>query len=135
PNAGITIFVAPLISLMDDMAHRAAHEGIPHLHFSEAIIYEYDKLLDGTLIIASQDIICGEGFRRLVRRLVADSRLDWVVVDEAHMSVTEQGYRDILARGANWISSLDTQILFLSGTMPPFLLPEVAKLFGFMLND
>src|SRR5690606_29954744 len=98
-SARITIVIAPLIALLDDLALRASESGIEHVHFNESLNHKDSaSLKNGTLVIASQDCVDGEGFKKFVWRLASKDRLDRVVLDEVHMTVTDLSYRDILSR-------------------------------------
>lgn len=135
PDARITIYIAPLIALTHDMSHRALAAGIATIYYTEATIRALDEgIPDGTLLIVSQEQVMQEHFKKLVRFLIAEGRLDRIVLDEAHMTVTEQSYRNTLA-GVSWLMDKGSQVLMLSGTIPGFILEEMGKTLGFDVNS
>ncbi|RPA72972.1 hypothetical protein BJ508DRAFT_189550, partial [Ascobolus immersus RN42] len=98
-SARITIAIVPLIALMDDLAYRATSHGIEPLQFYEGLYYEdYVKLSGSKLIIVSQDAVHLPKFKKLAHKLHAEGRLDRIVIDEVHMTVTDQDFRVNLAR-------------------------------------
>lgn len=140
PNAAVTIYIAPLLGLTHDMAHRATAAKIANIVYTEEYVRNHEQTqggfsgTSGTLIIVSQDQVGQEGFKKFVKRLVSKGLLDRIVIDEAHMTVTELDYRNSLA-DVSWIVNCNTQLLLLSGTLPGFILEGLGCVFGFDIAD
>ncbi|RPA73284.1 P-loop containing nucleoside triphosphate hydrolase protein, partial [Ascobolus immersus RN42] len=137
-GAAVTIYVAPLIVLMHDIVHRARQAGIPCIQYSESHIASIQRsggrIQDGTLVVVMQEMVGYESFQKFSNELIAEHRLDRVVLDEIHMTVCDQGYRPELIAIRSLFQKV-TQVLMLSGTMPTYVYNALGKELGFSASD
>jgi hypothetical protein len=68
-------------------------------------------------------------FHEFVSRLVASRRLSRIVIDEPHLALTHDTFRDIMGT-LQWLGSMDCQIALLSATVPPSLVEALFAKFG-----
>jgi CRISPR/Cas system-associated endonuclease/helicase Cas3 len=54
------------------------------------------------------------------------NQLDWVVFDECHLAVTTVSYRPVMALLPQ-LCDLEVPMVFLTGTLPPFMLVEFER--------
>ncbi|KAL4911644.1 P-loop containing nucleoside triphosphate hydrolase protein, partial [Aspergillus aurantiobrunneus] len=121
PGAGTTVLILPLVVLKEEMQRRCAEAGI------EAHVWEPrsspDQLHSCPLIIVAVEQAVRPRFRAFLNRLSVANELDRVVFDECHLAVTALGYRPTMGL-LPLLRELECQMVFLTGTMPPTLVPQ-----------
>jgi CRISPR/Cas system-associated endonuclease/helicase Cas3 len=65
-------------------------------------------------------------FRQFINRLHMANQLDRVVFDECHLVVTAVLYRPVMALLPQ-LRDLEVPMVFLTGTLPPFMLVEFER--------
>ena len=68
-------------------------------------------------------------FHDFVTRLVSSHRLALIVIDEAHLALSHNSFRDIMST-LQWLGSTPCQILLISGSAGPSLVRELFAKFG-----
>ena len=117
PNAGVTVLVVPLVSLYGDMLRRVRAMKIDHLEWQPG----EDR--EAALILVSAEAVSTKDFMEYARRLIAQQRLDRIVIDECHLTVIAAEYRPSII-DLTLIRSLRTQFVYLTATLPPSMRAE-----------
>jgi superfamily II DNA helicase RecQ len=117
PDAGITILIVPLVSLRADLLRRIEELKIDHLEWLPG------ESREAALVFVSVEAACTKGFTEYARALVNQQKLDRIVVDECHLTVTAVEYRPKVVDLTN-IRSLRTQFVYLTATLPPSMQRE-----------
>lgn len=117
PNAGITILVVPLVSLRGDLLRRVEELHIEHLEWTP------DEAREAALVFVSVEAACTSAFMRYARSLVSQQKLDRIVIDECHLTVTAVEYRPKMIDLAG-LRALRTQFVYLTATLPPSMQKE-----------
>jgi hypothetical protein len=110
PDAGVTILVVPLVSLHGDMLRRVREMKIDHLEWQPG------ESREAALILVSAETVSSKDFMKYGRRLVAEQKLDRIVVDECHLTVVAAEYRPSIIE-LTAIRSLRTQFVYLTATL------------------
>lgn len=118
PDAGVTILVVPLVSLHGDMLRRIRKMKIDHLEWQPG------ESREAALILVSAEAVSTKGFIKYARRLVAEQKLDRIVVDECHLTVIAAEYRPSIV-DLTAIRTLRTQFVYLTATLPPSMRAEL----------
>jgi len=121
PGAGTTVLILPLVVLKAEMQRRCTEAGI------EAHVWEPqtspDQLHSCPLIIVAVEQAVRPRFRAFLNQLAVANELDRVVFDECHLAVTALGYRPAMGL-LPLLQELECQMVFLTGTLPPALMPQ-----------
>ena len=117
PDARITILIVPLVSLHGDMLRRVGEMKIDHLEWQPG------ESREAALILVSAEAVSSKDFMKYARRLVAEQKLDRIVVDECHLTVVAAEYRPSIIE-LTAIRSLRTQFVYLTATLPPSMRAE-----------
>lgn len=117
PDAGVTILIVPLVSLHGDMLRRAREMKIDHLEWQPG------ESREAALILVSAEAVSSKDFMKYARRLIAEQKLDRIVVDECHLTVVAAEYRPSIIE-LTAIRSLRTQFVYLTATLPPSMRAE-----------
>lgn len=117
PQAGITILVVPLVALRGDLLRRLRELRIDHVEWLPG------ERRESGLVLVTAEAASKSDFLKYARKLISQQKLDRIVVDECHLSITAAGYResmvDLMA-----IRSLRTQFVYLTATLPPSMQAE-----------
>jgi superfamily II DNA helicase RecQ len=117
PDAGVTILIVPLISLHKDMLRRVKEMKIDHLEWQPG------ESRGVALILVSAEAVSLKDFMKYARRLVAEQKLDQIVVDECHLIVVAAEYQPSIIE-LTAIRRLRTQFVYLTATLPPAMRAE-----------
>ncbi|KAH6989815.1 hypothetical protein BKA56DRAFT_612069 [Ilyonectria sp. MPI-CAGE-AT-0026] len=85
-GAGTTIMVLPTVALRGNILERVAKMGI------RTILWSPGQTRSAPLVIVSAEATCTEGFDEYVIRLESRQRLDRIVIDECHLTITANDY-------------------------------------------
>jgi superfamily II DNA helicase RecQ len=110
PDAGVTILIVPLISLYRDMLQRIREIKIDHLEWQPG------ESREAVLILVSAEAVSSKDFIKYAYRLVAEQKLDRIVVDKCHLTVVAAIYRPSIIELIA-IRSLRTQFVYLTATL------------------
>lgn len=117
PDAGITILVVPLVALRGDLLRRLGGLRVDHIEWTPG-----EKRECG-LVLVTAEAASTRDFSKYARSLISQQKLDRIVIDECHLTITAAGYRqsivDLVA-----IRSLRTQFVYLTATLPPSMQTE-----------
>ncbi|KAK5674103.1 hypothetical protein LTS10_013148 [Elasticomyces elasticus] len=117
PDAGVTVLVVPLVSLHGDMLRRVREKDIDHLEWQPG------ENREAALILVSAEAASTKDFTKYARRLIAQQKLDRIVIDECHLTVIAAGYRPSII-DLTLLRSLRTQFVYLTATLPPSMRTE-----------
>ena len=87
PEAGVTILIVPLVSLHGDMLRRVREMKIDHLEWQPG------ESREAALILVSAEAVSSKDFMKYARRLIAEQKLDRIVVDECYLTIVVAEYR------------------------------------------
>jgi superfamily II DNA helicase RecQ len=111
PDAKVTILIVPLVSLYRDILRRVREMKIDHLE------WQLGKSREAALILVSTEAISSKDFMKYAHRLIAEQKLDRIVVDEYHLTVVTTEYRPSIIELIA-IRSLRTQFVYLIAILP-----------------
>ena len=117
PDAGVTILIVPLVSLRGDLLRRVEELQIEYLEWIPG------EAREASLLFVSVEAACTSDFIWYARSLVNRQKLDRIVVDECHLTVTAVEYRPKMIDLTN-IRALRTQFVYLTATLPPSMQNE-----------
>jgi superfamily II DNA helicase RecQ len=117
PDARTTILIIPLVSLYRDMLQRVKEMRIDHLEWYTG------ESREAALVLVSTEAALSKDFVKYTRRLIAEQKLDRIVVDECHQTVVAVDYRPSIVE-LTTIRSLRTQFVYLTATLPPSIRAE-----------
>jgi superfamily II DNA or RNA helicase len=116
-GAGITVLVVPLVALRGDLLRRLRELWIDHIEWLPG------EQRESSLVLVTAEAASTGGFIKYARTLISQQKLDRIVVDECHLTITAAGYQqsivDLVA-----IRSLRTQFVYLTATLPPSMQAE-----------
>jgi superfamily II DNA helicase RecQ len=101
PDAGITIFVVPLVALREDLIRRLRELRIDHMEWLPG-----EKRESG-LVLVTVETASTRDFFKYARTLVSQQKLDRIEVDECHLTITAAGYRLSIVDLVTILSSID----------------------------
>jgi hypothetical protein len=125
PGAGTTIVILPLLVLRDEMRRRSTKAGI-HAHVWGPTTQSHALHSCPLIFVTVEQAVHNTTFREFLYRLHIANQLDRVVFDECHLAVTALSYRRAMALLPQ-LRELQVQTIFLTGTLPPVLVPEFQK--------
>ena len=117
PGAQVTILIVPLVSLRGDLLRRMQALGIDHLEWTPG------ERREVALVIVSTEAASTKDFVKYARGLVARQKLDRIVVDECHLTVTAVEYRPTMV-DVTALRCLRTQFVYMTATLPPLIQAE-----------
>jgi Lhr-like helicase len=117
-DAGTTILVLPMVALRGDMLRRFHEVGI------RPLIWSVDCQRSASLVIVSAEAACTRGFLEYCHILVSKQKLDRIVVDEGHLTITARNYRLCMAQLGWYVRQIRTQTVWLTATLPPVMEEE-----------
>jgi superfamily II DNA helicase RecQ len=120
PDAGITILIVLLVSLYRDMLRRVREMRIDHLEWHPG------ESREAALILVSAEAASSKDFIKYTRRLIAEQKLNRIVIDECHLTVIAAEYRPSIVQLIT-IRSLRTQFVYLTATLPLSMRAEFDK--------
>jgi superfamily II DNA helicase RecQ len=117
PNASITILIVPLVSLYRDMLWHIRKMRINHLK------WYLSESREAALILVSAKAASSKDFIKYARRLIAEQKLDRIVIDKCYLTVIAAEYRPSIVELIT-IRSLRTQFVYLTATLLPSMQAE-----------
>jgi superfamily II DNA helicase RecQ len=87
PDARTTILIVPLVSLHRDILRRIKEMRIDHLEWHTG------ESREAALVLVSAEAASSKDFVKYARRLIAEQKLDRIVVNECHLTVVATDYR------------------------------------------
>jgi superfamily II DNA helicase RecQ len=117
PGAGITILVVPLVSLRSDLLRRLTELRIEHM------VWLPGERRETPLVMVTVEAAATADFRAYAQGLIDQQKLDRIVVDECHLTVTAATYRESIV-DLTAIRLLRTQFVYLTATLPPSMQAE-----------
>jgi superfamily II DNA helicase RecQ len=117
-DAETTILVLPMVALRADMLRRFHEVGI------RPLIWSVDYKRSASLVIVAADAVCTERFIEYARTLVNRQRLDRIVIDECHLSITANDYRPCMSQLGWFTRQVKAQTVWLTATLPPVMQEE-----------
>jgi len=117
-DAGTTILVLPMVALRGDMLRRFHEVGI------RPLIWSVDCKRSASLVIVSAEAVCTQGFLEYCHVLVSKQKLDRIVIDEGHLTITASDYRPCMAQLGWYVRQIRTQTVWLTATLPPIMQEE-----------
>lgn len=120
PDAKVTVLIVPMVALRMDMVRRLKVLGIQHA------IWSATDACEAPLVMVSIEAAVTREFRSYAQRLIALQRLDRIVIDECHLTLTASSYRPAMVNLAN-LRELSTQFVYLTATLPILMEDEFKK--------
>ena len=120
-DAGTTILVLPMVALRTDMLRRFHEVGI------RPLIWSVDCTWSAPLVIVVAEAVCTERFLDYARALVNRQRLDRIVIDECHLSITANDYRPCMSQLGWFTRQVMAQTVWLTATLPLVMQEEFVQ--------
>jgi len=111
-DARTTILVLPMVALRGDMLRRFQLVGI------QPLIWSVDCRRSASLVIISAEAVCTQGFLEYAYALVLQQKLDRIVLDECHLTITANDYRPCMLQLSWYVRQIKTQTVWLTATLP-----------------
>jgi len=119
-GAGTTIVVLPTVALRGNMLSRLAGVGL------KPVLWAPGETRSGSLVLVSAEAACKMSFLEYAQRLEARQKLDRIVVDECHLTITATYWRSMRELGS-FVRQVRTQMVWLTATLPPDLEPTFTE--------
>ena len=116
-DARITVLVVPLVSLRGDLIRRVTELQINFLEWLPG------ERREAALVFVSVEAACTKDFLQYTQALIQQQKLDRIVVDECHLTVTAVEYRSQIV-DLTALRGLRTQFVYLTATLPPSMQAE-----------
>lgn len=116
PNAGVTVVILPLVVLHQDLQSQCSALGLSYDVWETG--HAPDNACGAPLLLVSVESACSKELRGHLLRLQRQDRLDRIVLDEAHMVLTDSSYRELLRQVCQVRRTL-VPFLALTATLPP----------------
>ena len=113
PTSITTILVLPTVALRVDMGSRLEKLGIRH-H-----VWKASSRQTSPLVIVSAEAASTPQFLHYARGLQDNQKLDRVIIDECHLTITANDYRQSMETLSWALRELRTQTIWLTATLPP----------------
>jgi superfamily II DNA helicase RecQ len=88
------------------------------------LIWSVDCKQTASLIIVSAEAACSQSFLEYTHVLVSKQKLDRIVLDECHLTITARDYRPYMAELGWYVRQVQTQTVWLTATLPPVMQEE-----------
>lgn len=119
---GLTVVVVPLVILRRDLLARCRSYDISCAEWDSHCPPD-----DATVVLVTPESALGRDFRHFLNRQQLVHRLDRIVIDECHTLLgTSSTFRTKLSK-LGTLFGVRAQMVFLSATLPPALLPQLYK--------
>jgi superfamily II DNA helicase RecQ len=102
------------------MLRRVREMRIDHLEWQPG---EPGESREAALVLVSAEAASIKDFVKYARRLIAEQKLDRIMVNECHLTVVTIDYRPSIVQLIT-IRSLRTQFVYLTATLPPLMRAE-----------
>jgi superfamily II DNA helicase RecQ len=112
-GAGTTILILPTVALRGDMIGRFHQVGI------RPLVWSIGCKQSASLVIVSAEAACTQSFLEYCHQEVSKQRLERIVVDEAHLTVTASDYRPCMGQLGWYVRQIRTQTVWMTATLPP----------------
>ena len=112
PDVQVTILIVLLVLLRGDLLRRMQALRIDHLEWAPG------ERCEVALVIVSTEAASTKDFMKYARGLIARQKLDRIVVDKCHLTVTVVEYRPTIV-DVTAIRCLRTQFIYMTATLPP----------------
>ncbi|KAF7880786.1 uncharacterized protein EAF01_000538 [Botrytis porri] len=114
-DASTTIMIIPMVALRIDMIKRFNAVGIP------SVVWSVECRETPPLVIVSAEAVCNDSFLEYAQGLVFRQKLDRIIMDECHLTITTSEYRSCMTQVGWFIRQIRTQSIWLSATLPPVM--------------
>ncbi|KAL6359113.1 hypothetical protein LRP88_09313 [Fusarium phalaenopsidis] len=112
-GAATTILILPTVALRGNMLVRLGKVELKHHVWSPG------SSKSAPLVIMSAEAACTESFLEYANRLADRQRLDRIVIDECHLTITANDYRWCMSQLGWYVRRVQTQTVWLTATLPP----------------
>src|SRR5262249_49777310 len=121
-----TVWILPLQSMREQYVLRCKQHGLSHGVWSLEMMQGRTPPLHILVSVENADL---DSFLRYIMKLVADGRIARIIVDEAHLVLLHELFREVM-NTLHWAGAQGVQIVLLSATVPPSLEGELFNKFG-----
>lgn len=111
-GAKTTILVLPTVALRANMVEGFNRVGV------RSILWAPGESKAAPLVVVSAEAACTRSFLDYAHQLEGQQRLDRIVVDECHLTITA-GYRKSMTQLGSFVRQIRTQSVWLTATLPP----------------
>ncbi|KAG5912681.1 hypothetical protein E4U61_000174, partial [Claviceps capensis] len=114
-GAGITIVVVPTVALRENLLFRLSEKDIT------ASVWKQNACTEVSVVLVSAEEACSMAFLQYAHRLTISQKLDRIVVDECHLTITAKSFRRCMSELGGIVRQVQTQTVWLTATLPPDL--------------
>ena len=118
PDARTTLLILPAVALRGDLLRRYYLIGI------RPLIWSIGSRQSALLVIVSAEAACTESFLEYAHGLVRQQKLDRIVFDEGHLTITAHDYRLCMSQVGWYVRQIRTQTVWVTATLPPVMQEE-----------
>ena len=112
-GARTTILILPMVALRSNMLDRLRRADIQTTEWTAG-----ETSRAARVVVVSAEAACTRSFLEYAHRLECRQRLDRIVVDECHLTVTAR-YRKSMRNLGSYVRQIRTQTVWLTATLPP----------------
>ncbi|KAG6090771.1 hypothetical protein E4U30_007991, partial [Claviceps sp. LM220 group G6] len=120
-GAGITIVVVPTVALRENLLFRLSETDII------AMVWKRNAQTEAPVVLVSAEEACSNAFLEYAHKLTISQKLDRIVVDECHLTITANSFRRCMSELGNFVRQVQTQTVWLTATLPPDLEADFIK--------
>ncbi|KAG6248565.1 hypothetical protein E4U49_008391 [Claviceps purpurea] len=120
-GAGITIVVVPTVALRENLLFRLSETDII------AMVWKRDAQTEAPVVLVSAEEACSAAFLQYAHKLTISQKLDRIVVDECHLTITANSFRRCMSELGDIVRQVQTQTVWLTATLPPDLEADFIK--------
>lgn len=120
-----TVWIVPLMSMHEQLALRCENVGMTVGAWTHAMSISNMP----TNIIVALETTSFDTLQAFLRRLTDSNLLARIIIDEAHLLVAHQHFRDVMLT-LDWVGKLGVPVIIQSATIPPSVLPHLFQMLG-----
>jgi superfamily II DNA helicase RecQ len=133
PRAEVTVVIVPLIALRQELLRRCEQWGISFRRWLDGAVLGQLHAVPPLLFVGIDHTQKPE-FEALLSSLYQHGRLDWLILEEAHLLLTASHYRGRLALIAQ-LRRYGCPFVCLTATLPPSAESELKGLLNFTMPE
>ena len=116
-GAGLTVAVFPFIALRRGVYKRCYDKNIRCVEWTPARASNMGQYYNANLVLVQAEYLPNNAFLQFLQVLKVSGRLDRIVVDEAHVRITQEKWRTAVTK-YNILSTIGVPLVMLTATLP-----------------
>ncbi|KAG6018536.1 hypothetical protein E4U19_000267 [Claviceps sp. Clav32 group G5] len=91
------------------------------------MVWKRDAQTEAPVVLVSAEEACSAAFLQYAHKLTISQKLDRIVVDECHLTITANSFRRCMSELGDIVRQVQTQTVWLTATLPPDLEADFIK--------